>query len=147
MKIIDGLTQKFQINDQVYEIDYRITVLADCGNSMFRKFETSPSSEFCREFPIRVLLHNVKVTHTLVDGFAKALYDRMNAFELELVISRQKDDNVQPPQNQRDNSQLKIETRGGSIYNSLEAGLFALGLLSKDMLPGLILVTGTFLII
>jgi hypothetical protein len=43
--------------------------------------------------------------------------------------------------NQSIQGSLPIKTRGGSIYNSLENAFFALGLLSRQMLPCIVLIT------
>ena len=140
------------------------TVIADCGNTMFRKYQATPSSEFCRSFPIRVLLHDVLIKPKTIESFAEKLYQSLNNFEREIVESRQKDEiyflagkEVPPTLDDphqfpksglgtRDQAttiqdSIPIKTRGGSIYNSLENGMFALGLLSKEFLPSVILIT------
>jgi hypothetical protein len=68
------------------------------------------------------------------------------------VSSRQRDKyheenrNFVPQDTTEDSNQsiqgsLPIKTRGGSIYNSLENAFFALGLLSRQMLPCIVLIT------
>lgn len=83
-------------------------------------------------------------------------YDTLNAYEYEIVSSRQRDSRYRDEQqssfqpqpeaaaeasNQSIQDSIPIKTRGGSIYNSLEHALFALGLLSRQLLPCIILIT------
>ncbi|KAJ3222893.1 hypothetical protein HK099_001778 [Clydaea vesicula] len=163
-KCIDALTRSFSINSSLHnktfdiEPELNVTVLADCGNSIFRKYQKSSTSEFCRSFPIKVLIHDLKVSPSLVESFAETLYDTLNAFEVELVKCRQKDfeenDNALVQVNNssvisNENSPIKsniqdsipIKTRGGCIYDSLENAMFALGLFSNHSLPAVVLIT------
>lgn len=118
----------------------------------------TPASEFSREYPIRVLVHDFHVTQSLLGKFTTILYDALNAYEYEIVASRQRDKYyggtfdpapLQPSQetssamgsNQSIQESMPIKTRGGSIYDSLENAFFALELMNKQLLPCIILIT------
>ena len=93
----------------------------------------------------------------LIQVFAERLYDALNDYENDLVRNRQKDGinltspgtkmadelskNVHPDTQPLSVGDAPIKTRGGNIYSSLEYAMFSLGLMAKDFLPAVVLLT------
>ncbi|RKO90864.1 hypothetical protein BDK51DRAFT_50233 [Blyttiomyces helicus] len=178
-KCLDGMCRPFSVDRSLREDSYDvgaitpelyITILAECGSTVFRSEQNRLASGFAQTFPMRVLMQEVRLTRDNINLVAERLYDALNAYENDLVAERQKDPvfefdatvgsdylSVPPVPEQVPNTPEQSGFASGDdqsrptasaanlaasgVSRTLEYGLFALGLLPQDSIPAMVLIT------